>query len=195
MSIARRYGGTRAAAAIGLMFALGPAFAQESPINLAIDPSKPYVEIVLDHAGKRRPLSEFEAPTGLWLRLKNNSRIPIRVTTFEPGTTDPGIGIADEVLASEPSRAMNQQQSSRLRIAAGKGYSFDVGSPAVIGPGRSLLFSVPLDHVGPDRYFRIRFEFGLPPVSAGRQPYSFVDFTWSDVPREVRKFWTEQPPQ
>lgn len=76
-------------------------------------------------------------------------------------------------------------------ITAGKGYSHDVGSPATVSPGKSLLFSVPLSHVGPTWLLRIRFEFELPPVKSGRQPYAFVDFTWSDVPSKSRHLWTQ----
>jgi hypothetical protein len=185
----------RRIAALVTVVILARGLAQPSDPGLSIDASSPFVQVIFDHAGDRKPLSEFEPPLGLWLRLKNNSRLPVRVATFEPGTTDPGTGIADEVVVTAhptmiTGRPKQADQSSAV-IADGKGYSRDVGSPATIPPGQSLLFSVPLNHVGPTCFLRIRFEFDLPPVKSGRQPYSFVDFTWSDVPSEVRQLWTK----
>jgi hypothetical protein len=194
MSRARRCADGSALYVILVLCGSAAAFAQQPRVSLAIDPSRPLVEIILDHAGKRQPLSEFEPPSGLWLRLENNSRIPIRVLTFEPGTKDPGIGIVDEVIDARSSglSSSNPGEVTHSRVSAGKGYSFDVGSPITIGPGRSVLFSVPLTHVGPSWFFRIRFDFDLPPVKAGRQPYAFVDFTWADVPPELRRLWIEK---
>jgi hypothetical protein len=198
MRIVRRYSGRLATVLTVVILALPQLAAQPSNNGFLIDASMPFVQIIFDHAGNRRPLSEFEPPFGLWLRLKNNSRIPIRVVTFQPGTSDPGVGVADEVMAIKSSEMVMRSpdeagQSSTARITAGKGYSRDVGSPATIAPRESVLFSVPLNHVGPTWFLRIQFEFDLPPVKFGRQPYAYVDFTWSDVPPTVRQLWTPPP--
>jgi hypothetical protein len=177
---------------------LTPSSGQRPDTGFVIEPSHPFVQIIFDHAGRRTPLSEFEPPVGLWLRLKNNSHVPIRVMTFEPGTADPGIGIEDEVVAITPSEILIELpnepiKSSESKITAGKGYLRDIGSPVTLAPRQCLLFSVPLNHVGPTYFLRIRFEFDLPPIVSGRQPYAYVDFTWSDVPAKVRKLWTQTP--
>lgn len=179
-----------ASVTVGLILSVAVAAAQQTGTQLVIDPSSPYVQIKLDHAGKRKPLSEFEPPFGLWLRLKNNSTVAIRVVTFEPGTSDQGVGVADEVLETRSSVVLGTaREPDHPTVQPGRGYSFDVGSPAIIAPGKTLLFSVPLSHVGPTWYLRLRFDFVLPPVKGGRQPYSFVDFTWSDVPQNARQLW------
>jgi len=53
-----------------------------SASDFLIDSSKPYVYLELDHVGPREPLREGEPTTGLWLRLKNNCKLPIVVVTI-----------------------------------------------------------------------------------------------------------------
>lgn len=169
--------------------------AQTQNVGFVIDSSRPCVYIEFQRVAKRKPLSDEEVSTGVWLRLKNNTRVPIQVMTFDPGTGDQETGVMDEVVQINSTvgfRSSGNQAQSVTFEAAGspKGYSVDVGSTAVIGPGESLPFSVPLNHVGPTWYLRVRFEFDLPPTTAGRQPYSFVDFSWADVPAKDRGAWT-----
>lgn len=52
------------------------------PDSFLIDPSKPYVYLEVDHVGTRRPLRKDEPSTGIWLRLKNNCRLPIVVVAI-----------------------------------------------------------------------------------------------------------------
>jgi hypothetical protein len=168
--------------------------AQNQNSSFVIDSSRPCVYIEFQRVAKRKPLSDEEVSTGVWLHLKNNSRVPIRVMTFDPGTGDQETGVMDEVVqVNSPvgfGPSGNQAQPVTFEAAGSpKGYSLDVGSTAVIGPGESLPFSVPLNHVGPSWYLRVRFDFDLPPTKAGRQPYSFVDFSWADIPVKDRGTW------
>jgi hypothetical protein len=67
--------------------------------DFLIDPSKPYVYLELDHVGPRRPLREGEPGTGLWLRLKNNCRLPIVVMAYGSlSAGDEVLSVADEVV-------------------------------------------------------------------------------------------------
>jgi hypothetical protein len=50
--------------------------------DFVIDSSKPYVYLELDHVGPREPLRGGEPTAGLWLRLKNNCKLPIVVVTI-----------------------------------------------------------------------------------------------------------------
>jgi len=172
----------------------GSIRAQAPGNGFVIDPSRPCVYIEFERVAQRKPISDEEASTGLWLRLKNNTRIPIEVMTFDPGTGVNETGVMDEVVQFNDVGGFGpsgERIQSLTFEAAGspKGYSLDVASSTVIGAGKSLLFSVPLHHVGPSWYLRVRFEFSLPPTSAGRQPYSFVDFNWTDVPTKDRAAW------
>ena len=171
-----------------------PVMAQTQNAGFVIDSSRPCVYIEFQRVAERKPLSDEEVSTGVWLRLRNNTRVPIRVMVFDPGTGDQETGIMDEVVQVNSTVGFgpsgNQAPSVTFEAAGSpKGYSLDVGSTAVIGPGESLPFSVQLNHVGPSWYLRIRFEFDLPPTKTGRQPYSFVDFSWPDVPAKDHGAW------
>jgi hypothetical protein len=48
-----------------------------------IDVSKPYAYLEVDHVGPRKPVRENEPDVGIWLRMKNNCRIPIGVVAVE----------------------------------------------------------------------------------------------------------------
>lgn len=171
-----------------LIIAAVAGVAQSDNLRLTIDNSKPYVYIRFDHLGQRKPISEREMTCGIWLRIANNSRVPISVRTFDPGTPDPGIGLMHEVvkvvapIGAGPSSSVRDLEASGPPI----GYDLDVGSRTVIAPGRDLLFAVPADHVNPKWYIRVRFEFDLPETKSGRQPYCFVEFGWADLQPPVR---------
>lgn len=172
----------------GLILAMAPGMAQGSDLNLAIDPAKPYVHIQFDRLGERKPISENEISCGLWLRFSNNSRIPISVRTFDPGTPDPGIGLMHEVVRVVAPVGFGTSPGDRVTTGSAPpvGYEMDVGSRTVIPSGRHLLFGVPADHVDPKWYLRVRFEFEIAQPRSGRQPYSFVEFGWADLPPRVR---------
>lgn len=160
--------------------------AQSSNFRIVIDNAKPYVYIRLDHLGERKPISEVEMACGLWLRMTNNSRVPISVRTFDPGTPDPGVGLMHEVVRVVVPIGSGAPPSAREALQPPVGYDLDVGSRAVIRPGQEVLFSVPANHIDPRWYLRVRFELELPPPKSGRQPYSFVEYGWADLPATVR---------
>jgi hypothetical protein len=72
--------------------------------NFLIDESKPYVYLAVDHIGARKPLLQGESNVGLWLRLKNNCRVPIVILTFKgpPTGTNAEAGVVDEVVRNPP---------------------------------------------------------------------------------------------
>jgi hypothetical protein len=73
--------------------------AQSGPTpKLVLDNAKPIVYIELDHIGPRPPVEGDEPDRGLWLRLVNNSVVPVEVQTM--GTsTDPELTLVpDEIV-------------------------------------------------------------------------------------------------
>lgn len=67
------------------------------------------------------------------------------------------------------------------------GYGFEIGTFRTIKPGDSVLFSVPFEHVSPRWYLRVRFTLVVsPPVRGDEEPYSYVNFSWRDIPQKVR---------
>ena len=171
--------------AFGLLLS-GLVNAQARGPTISLDPTRPYVQIVFDHVGHRKPLDSEETERGVWLRLKNNCQVPINVDAFDPGTGDPGLALLHEVVKVQRS-IVGYGGTADVAVNASPaipvGYSDrDVASPVVIKPGSKILFSVPSNHISRDWYIRVKFELELPPVRAGRQPYSFVDFSLTDVP-------------
>jgi hypothetical protein len=68
--------------------------------DFLIDTSKPYVYLELDHVGPRKPLRGDEPNTGIWLRLKNNCRVPIVVVAIKDMLQNPegALTLGDEVV-------------------------------------------------------------------------------------------------
>jgi hypothetical protein len=165
--------------------------AQNADRSFALDKSKPYVYLKFDHVADRKPLSPDEVSKGLWLRLVNNCRLPIIVAVFNPGTTDVGTGVFDEVVPIEdpkgvPLAGPTQASKPDQRARPPEGYSSEVFSTRTIPPGADLLFSVPVNHVSPSWYLQIIFNLDALGTTYGSEPYSVVSFHWQDIPEKVR---------
>src|SRR5580692_12318112 len=79
-----------------------PCLAQSAATpKLALDEAKPIIYIELVHIGPRPPVEGDEPDRGLWLRLVNNSVVPIEVQTM--GTsTDPELTLVpDEIVGRQ----------------------------------------------------------------------------------------------
>jgi hypothetical protein len=165
----------------------------QSQVNaLAIDPEKPFVFVSFDRVG-RPPLAPGNGQSDLlWLRIRNNSRVPIEVNAVDPEADAGGVEVMHEIVKAADLQGYSSgpPNSSTGWISAPEHYSpIDVATTVRIEPGKDLRFSVPLNHVGPSWYFRLTFQFALPSVRSGRQPQGVVDFEWSDVPTGERKAW------
>jgi len=173
--------------------------AQVKTTGFLIDSTKDYAYLKFDHLGNRQRIAGDEVSEGLWIRLVNNCRVPLLVATFNPGTSDPGIGVYDEVVPAAAKRP-------KLHLEGGKngpsqpptprgtlmpqGYSQpDVFSITEISPGESILFSVPANQVGPSWSIQIRFYLAPSKEAYGTGPYSVLSFDWVDVPEQFRAAW------
>lgn len=178
-----------------------PAKAQQAAKDFVLNESNPYVYLKFDHVGPRTPVISGEAPTGVWIRIVNNCRVPILVPTLGGRNGNGEITVLDEVV---------QPGQHAVRITAGDlttdsaiantsrnpkpplgyaDYASDVLSFATIAPGQSLLFSVPFNHlVGGDWYMRVRFFLDIPGSEHG--PYSYADSFTVHIPSE----YTQQGP-
>ena len=161
-----------------------PQTRNESP-TISRDSSRPYIDIVFERFGRRPPVSPAEGDQGLWLRLRNNSILPVEVGTIP---NRPG----NEILLRHDVVEVAQGPASLLRkvpvLPKPSGYSgIDVFNSREIAPGGDLVFSVPLAHV--TRAWLIRVEVFLihPVIARGIQPRTFVEFDWSALPAEVRR--------
>jgi hypothetical protein len=173
-----------------LLTAATVAFAQNSRGPFLLDTNKPYVYLAFDHVGQRTPLFEGESKQGVWLRFVNNCRIPVTIGSFGPGNHDPGIGVLHEVVPIPKTGSGGIPASADPRSEesgkAPEGYSSEVYSLTTVKPGESVLFSFPLEHLSPDWYVRVRFTLAVSSNKVGDQPYSFADFRWEQLPKDVR---------
>jgi len=183
---------------VGLLTTSWPEDARPKVQDFLIDPSKHYVYLKFDHVGERKPLLAEETNKGLWLRLVDNCRVPIAVAIFNSENADHSVGVYDEVVSSITMGPLpivhfpRPPQSRTTPAVASKeaipqGYTPpDTFSTTTISPGESLLFNLPLNHVGPSWGLEIRFYFELPGESYGTGPYSVVSFDWQDIPEKFR---------
>ncbi|MGO9228619.1 MAG: hypothetical protein ACLQKA_05320 [Bryobacteraceae bacterium] len=172
--------------ALGLGLSLVHLAAAQIPagrtVNLALDSAKPFVYIAFDHAGPRQPVEQGEPDQGLWLRLVNNSALPIEVRAN--GTaTDPDMTILPDTITR---RMVPISMSSAVREKMPRGYSSTMGTLIMIEPGKSLVFSVPANHVSAAWFLQVPFNFSLSPVKEGVQPVCLAAFVWEDIPEPYR---------
>lgn len=179
-----------------LTFAVQVTAAQGVSKSFVIDASNPYVYLKFDHVGRRVPLSLSEPHEGLWLRLVNNCRVPVVVTLYNSGPD--GLALFDEIIPAGPSisPAMGEgtmgpdgQPIEHQKEPEGKppqGYSAEVSSTTSIQPGKSLLFSVPIDHVSLYWYLEVRVTLTPPDSHEVSEPETPLSFHWSDIPKSVR---------
>jgi hypothetical protein len=151
--------------------------------TLVLNEAKAIVYIELDHLGPRPPVQGDEPDRGLWLRLVNNSVVPIEVQTM--GTsTDPELTLVpDEIVGRQ--RRIEKSEAPEPKMPMGYAVG-DITGTELIQPGKGLLFSVPVTHVGRSWYVQVPFRFHLPPIKQGTQPLSYAQFTLEDIPENLR---------
>jgi hypothetical protein len=164
--------------------------------DFVLNPAKSYVYVQFDHVGPRKPLREGEGNVGLWLRIVNNCRVPITVPSFGLTSGDPGVGVLDEVVPDVLTTSVSagrdglnlsetgtsQPAPSDPKNSLPQGYSAEVSSMTRILPGKDLLFSVPLNHVGDKWFMRVRFVLDVNKPSVGTGPYTYLDFFKAQIP-------------
>lgn len=151
--------------------------------SLAFPQSQADVFVSFDHvvrpAANRRDIDSDL----LFLRLRNNSRAPIQVLATPAESGAEGVEVVHEIIettgASKPARGWVSPPAHYSPI--------DEPTTVEIQPHTDLLFSVPLNHVGPSWFLRLTFERAK--VRAGRPPEGTVDFTWTDIPEKERGAW------
>jgi hypothetical protein len=201
--------------------------------DFVLHPSRPYVYLVLDRTGPRKPLRDGEANEGMWLRLVNNCRLPLVIIASKSSTNvaDEAFWVQDEVVPNKPSPGTDSEgaavgyepgqegltgiflhpnedeaevrgaekaaRSSQEPMKRPHGYNggYQPGPQIlkVIPPGGEVLFSLPINHVSQTWHFEVPFRFALKQEGAIRQPYSYVAFSWDDLPESYRKAQETNP--
>jgi hypothetical protein len=192
--------------AVSLCFASPQAQKSGNGNSFVINPNRPYVYLKFDHIGKGIQRSESEPTSRIWLLLTNNCRLPITVNTYgvPDGSPKDEQGVMDMIVAIEPPRVMfsgimrDGTVVPKPFVKANPDelphdYWFEVGSFQSIPPGKALLFSVPINHVGPQWSFEIPFHFEVTKgkfprdPSVGGLPQMAFHYTMYDLPPEAQR--------
>jgi hypothetical protein len=155
--------------------------------NFLIDENRPFVYIEFDHTGRGAPWSPDEPPSRIWLHLRNNCRVPIVVLANGVPDDSPKdeVGVMHDVVATRvppmvvqgkipsmdrPAAASTEDKNESVAEEMPRGYMIDVGSSVTIMPGKSILFSIPTNHITKRWHIEISFEFELPRGKCCRDP-------------------------
>jgi hypothetical protein len=184
-----------------LLLAVASMYAQSPDTSFVLDGTKPYVYLQFDHVGPRKPLHEGEPSTGLWLRIVNNCKVPISVRSYGVTTGDVGTGVFDEIIPVQPVFTV-QAESGEIPLSTDEkptqktadepsakmpvGYSAELSSATLVQPGKSLLFSVPRNHVSRDWFLRVKFALAVSKPSVGTGPFTELDFFNEQIPASSR---------
>jgi hypothetical protein len=178
------------------------AIGQQAPaprpqqVDFVIERAKPFVLIEFVKIGQRQSVRKDEPALGVWLRLVNNCRVPIQLTTFQGMDRSENVMHAvvyDEykgpvVTMPDGTRSPPEQEP---RSEMPYGYSFDVGMSYLVQPGKAFEFSVPVNHVSADWHVEVPFEFALPEWHCC-QPKMNALFMLHDVPEKARSAFQKQ---
>jgi hypothetical protein len=95
---------------------------EQSYSNFLIDRNKPYAFLEVDHVGPRKPFRDGEPNLGIWLRLKNNSKLPITVLAVgkQPTSAEEGLILEDEIVPN-PQASGNGEDARMTGIVAPSG--------------------------------------------------------------------------
>ena len=137
----------------------------------------PGVYITYERSGKREPLHTGESEEGIWLRLHNNTRWAVYFPAFGVPRSYGDLGMYYSL-----EQASQNQSSNMLDI---KGYEIGhLYSEHKLQSGRSVLFSVPREHLPSGVKLRVKFRYDWEDeddVFADREAQHFVFFKGSKL--------------
>jgi len=167
------------------------------PEAFLIEPNRPMAYLSLDHVG-------FGAAEGgvrkerVWLRFKNNCRLPIELHANGAPTDAPNDDMTLMYeLVRPPMRGVvvteGRSHPKASRVTPPPDTMSEVGSSVTVLPGESALFSVPRAHFSKDWEMHIPFRFRLPlgkgprDENMGGEPEMFLTYTFWDLPPSLQR--------
>jgi hypothetical protein len=146
--------------------------------GLGFSQSPSGVSLTFDRVQRTSPRNGSD-PDLLSLRLRNNSRTAVQVFAIAPEPGAQGVEVVHEIVP-----APGPVKPATGWISPPAHYSpINEATTVEINPHSDLLFSIPLNHVGPSWRVRIMFQ------RAGQDKQGTVDFTWAGVPTKERGAW------
>lgn len=170
---------------LGQIFGIS-ANAQSPPRTISIDSKRPYVDVVFERYGKRRPVFEGDGELGVWLRLRNNCILPLKVYVLRRRNENEGVLLVHRIF-EESNTLMAPPVKSQVMVQRPNGYvNTDLVSLITIESKASALFSVPLFHVTRSWDLQIEIFLQDPSSDTGKQPRVFVNFDWFSLSKEAQ---------
>ena len=149
-----------------IAFSVAEAQVQPGGGNIAeqfiFDKERAFTYLQFDHVGKGPRRNENEPAYRIWFRLVNNCRVPIVIRTsgVPDGSPEGEVGLFHKVVANPPMYGVSGgtvlesgaspklAESPAATAPMPDGYDSDVSSTATLQASQSLLFSIPLNHLG-----------------------------------------------
>jgi hypothetical protein len=175
------------------------------PIPFVIDQNRPYVYLLFDHMGAGERFSDDEPPKRVWFRFVNNCGVGVGLRTFgvPEGSPKDEVGVMHDVVkdvpkfgvihVNDPSDLNRGSSDLHRNEKMPMGYDADVSSSASIPPGQSVLFSVPVTHLGKSWHIEIPYKLDLPsgkgprhPAVGGEPRMVLLYYVW-DLPQDIQQ--------
>lgn len=162
--------------------------------DIRVKRNEPTVYLIFERKGPRKPLYVDESSEGVWLRLHNNTHWKIVLDSFgvpkqlgEAGLFYEVERIRGEETTETPNGvAIRQSEIDEIPVGYRRGHT---SSPLVLRPARSVLFSIPREHLAKDLAIRVGFHYEWEGVSGFirlAEPQHSVYFYSRNLPENVR---------
>jgi hypothetical protein len=139
--------------------------------GFALDPSRPYLEIVFERAGPRVPVMPGESSEGVWLRFRNNCPYRVQLRAMSAEHKNDGEIIQFDVIDLTPAdRVFGGPQAGEEKPPTG--YRQFSHTPLVVEvpSGGDVVFSVPKESFTFDTVIRVEALIKLPVFALKEAP-------------------------
>ena len=180
-------------------FGINPKMAIQNNAQVRVVKNKPSVYISFEREGKREPLYPEESTKGIWLRLHNNTRWTIYFCAFDVPSIYGERGLYHEVEklsvdkeggtykdSADKAEPMSSSQASQPPVGYRNNHTCRVFR---LLSGKSILFSVPREHLGEGLAIKIAFNYSwenLIDVIEGTEPEHYAYFYSTRLPVKER---------
>lgn len=158
--------------------------------SVLLNKKRASVYIDFEKSGKEQPLFEGESNQRIWLKLQNNSKWAINFCSFRVEKKYGDLGVVYDVkrlnqIGGTYTTEQLAQIEREMQNPIPEGYSTaDTCSEFELASGKSILFSIPKEHLKKRLYIQIKFsyEWEMKYPESGGTPSNYVFFGYSNLP-------------
>lgn len=168
---------------------------QDGGRSMLFRKDRPSVYVEFERSGKAPPLFEAEKEDRIWLRLQNNTKWTMEFCSFSVKSQYGGTGVVYEVkrhgspVGDEEGTTLQRDRNQQGQTKTPQGYSTgDTCTAYHLASGKSVVFSVPREHLRKNLYLEIEFwpEWENRDNELGSFPQSYVSFSNQELPTNER---------